>query len=244
MIDKELISMEKSEWKGYCRYDYVFDGRECIVIAPKEIAEKTPWVWRAEFFDAFAQADMALLNDGWHIAYYHISDMYGCPRSIELMRNFYNDVIRRFNLSSKADLFGFSRGGLYATNYAVRYPKTVSTLYLDAPVLDIKSWPGGMGVGLGAEKEWKECLTVYNLDEESVNNFCDRPIDKMDLLKCPIILVAGDSDDVVPYCENGAILAEKYTNNKIKVIVKPGVAHHPHSLDDTSIITDFIKEYR
>ena len=47
------------------------------------------------------------------IAYMMISDMYGCPESISLMEMFYQYITEEEGLNKKADLFGFSRGGLY-----------------------------------------------------------------------------------------------------------------------------------
>ena len=36
-----------------------------------------------------------------------------------------------------------SRGGLIALNWAIDNPDRVSAVYVDAPVCDIRSWPGG-----------------------------------------------------------------------------------------------------
>ena len=102
-----------SEWEGYQRKDFKLDGHECILVMPKEVHPGKPWVWRAEFFGAFDYADRALLEKGWHIAYMMISDMYGCPESISLMEMFYQYITEEEGLNKKADLFGFSRGGLY-----------------------------------------------------------------------------------------------------------------------------------
>lgn len=112
-----------SEWEGYQRKDFKLDGHECILVMPKEVHPGKPWVWRAEFFGAFDYADRALLEKGWHIAYMMISDMYGCPESISLMEMFYQYITEEEGLNKKADLFGFSRGGLYSVNYTVKILK-------------------------------------------------------------------------------------------------------------------------
>lgn len=232
-------------WKGFKRYDFTVDGRDGLVVVPETAADGNPWVWRAEFFDAFAMADMAMLRKGWHLAYYNVSNMYGCPEAVMLMRGFHGFVEAQFNLSKKTVLFGFSRGGLYAFNYAVQYPDKVAALYLDAPVLDIRSWPGGMGVGKGSGYEWGQCLECYGLTEESLKYFKGNPIDKIEQVSkasIPIIIVAGNNDSVVPFDENSAILARRYSESgeKIKVIVKQGAEHHPHSLEDPTPIVDFL----
>ena len=50
----------------------------------------------------------------------------------------------------------------------------------------------------------------------------------------PLLHVVGDADDVVPVEENTAIMESRYKElgGSIRVIHKPGVGHHPHSLED------------
>ena len=219
-----------------------------LVVLPKISAPGNIWVWRAEFFDAFPSVDMALLEMGWHLAYYSVSNMYGCPEAIKLMKEFHEYIVGKpYSLNPRPVIFGFSRGGLYAFNYAFDYPDKVSGLYLDAPVLDIRSWPGGKGNGQEHIEEWKECLASYGLTEETAREFTGNPLDKVEKVAkagVPIIVVAGDADLGVPFLENAAILERKYReyNGKIKMIVKPGVGHHPHSLEDPQPIVDFILE--
>jgi len=246
-LDLQENGVRKSEWKGCERTDFFVDGREAIVIAPKRAAAGRPWIWRTEFFDAFAYADMALLEQGWHIAYCRLSHMYGCPGAVELMSGFYEQVKRKFQLAPKAALFGFSRGGLYAVQYAAAHPEHVLALYLDAPALDIRSWPGGKGSGKGAPQQWEECIAVYGLDETAAVRFRGNPLDKAELIVragIPILLVAGDKDEIVPLAENGALLEQRVDQlgGSIRTIVKPGVAHHPHSLEQPQPIVDFMNE--
>ena len=61
----------------------------------------------------------------------------------------------------------------------------------------------------------------------------------------PIILVSGDSDRTVPYCENGALLEKYYKENggTIEVHIKKNADHHPHGLDNCEIIADFIENH-
>lgn len=236
-----------SDWEGYQRKDFKLDGHECILVMPKKEYPGRPWVWRAEFFGAFDYADRALLEQGWHIAYMMISDMYGCPESIDMMEQFYTYMTQTEGLNAKADLFGFSRGGLYSVNYTVRNPQTISTLYLDAPVMNVTSWPGGYGASERYPKEWEECKEVYHLTDENALEFKGNPLDKMEeLLKAGvrIMLVAGAVDSVVPYKENGAKLAAFYQENggTIQVIVKPDCDHHPHSLEDPTPIVTYIMD--
>ena len=238
-----------SDWNGYRRMDFQVDGRASWIVCPHKACPGNPWVWRAEFFGAFDTADRALLEQGWHIAYHRASDMYGCPQAVRWMRAFDEVAIREFQLSPKPVLFGFSRGGLYSFQYACAYPDDVLALYLDAPVLDIRSWPGAKGASIPKnEALWHECLQWYGLTEATAATFRENPLDKAAALartgKVPILLVAGLADRSVPYAENGAILKETYkaAGGDLVAIEKPDCDHHPHSLEDPAPIVDWIWE--
>lgn len=224
-----------------------FNGHEITLLRPENAGKN--WVWRAEFLGAFDYADRALMEDGWNVLYYGISNLFGSPEAVEMMKSFHDYAVKEFDLSPKADLFGFSRGGLYSVNYAVKYPEDVSVLYLDAPVLDLKSWPYGLGTGRGSQRDVELCNAVCGLTESSIKSFRGNPIDKVDeLIKTgiPVIVVYGDADEVVPAEENCERLIRAYRQAGINIIhvKKEGCGHHPHSLADPKIIVDFIKTHR
>ncbi len=228
---------------------FEFRGHQCVLICPEAPADGNPWVWRAEFLGAFDYADKALLDKGWHIAYCQLVNQYGCEYAVEEMKYFHDYLVSEYSLSKKADIFGFSRGGLYTFNYSVKYPEDISVVYLDAPVLDIRSWPAGFGKSTRCVREWRECLECYHLTEDMIDEFKGSPIYRLDDListELPVILVAGDSDIEVPYDENGAFLAEKLKDkgSDCLIIIKPDVGHHPHSLSEPAELVDFIINHR
>jgi pimeloyl-ACP methyl ester carboxylesterase len=164
------------------------------------------------------------------------------------MEKFHAHAVREFGLSPRAVLEGFSRGGLYAVNFAAAFPAKTAALYLDAPVLDIRSWPGGKGKGKGSATCWKQALDIYGLTEDTAKDFKANPLDKAEMLAkagIPIVAVVGDADTTVPYDENTKPFAEKYraAGGTIEVIVKPGVDHHPHSLKDPKPFVDFLLKH-
>lgn len=221
-----------------------YNGREITLLRPENAGKK--WVWRAEFLGAFDYADKALMEDGWNVLYYRVSDLFGSPEAIEMMKKFHDFAVMEYDLEEKAAIFGFSRGGLYAANYTVKYPEDISVLYLDAPVLDLKSWPYGLGTGCGSERDILIANEVFGLKGDEIKDFKGNPLDKSDALIAtgvPTIIVCGDSDEVVPHTENCEILVKAYRDKgaDIEYIVKPGCGHHPHSLEDPTPIVDFIK---
>ncbi len=239
---------KKSQWNGYDRYDFTVDGRECLVVAPKTPAPGRPWIWRTEFFGHEPQADLALLAKGFHAVYIDVQDMYGGPAAMRHMDAFYDELTGRYGLSKKTVLVGFSRGGLFAFNWAAAHPDRVACIYADAPVCDFKSWPGGKGKGEGSAADWQKCLKAYGLSEAEAMAYRRNPIDRLAPLAeagIPLLHVAGDADRVVPLDENTAVVERRYKQlgGRIKVIVKPGVGHHPHSLKDPAPIVEFILEH-
>jgi acetyl esterase/lipase len=243
-----------ADWNGYPVEEFTLEnilpGKSCktIIVSPEKAAPQKPWVWRAEFFGSFATADLALVQRGWHLAYCSLSDMYGAPAAIEAMKRFHTWCVRERGFSPKPAIFGFSRGGLYTVNYACAHPEDNCCLYLDAPVLDIRYWPGGFGRYPAQEKEWNQCKEVYGLTGEAAKTFDQSPLNRAEALakkNIPVILVAGDADEGVYYPENGGEFAARYrkAGGAIEVILKPGCGHHPHSLEDPSPIVDFILKY-
>ncbi len=233
-----------SQWSGYERLDFEVDGRAALVVRPKAPAPGSPWIWRTEFFGHEPQADIALLGRGFHVAYVDVQNMYGAPVAMKHMDQFYAHVTRAYGLSPKPVLEGFSRGSLFAFNWAALHPDRVAGLYVDAPVCDFKSWPGGKGVGPGSPGDWQALLKVYGFTEAQALAYDKNPVDNLAPLAkahIPILAVIGDADEVVPVSENINLVEARYqaVGGKIRVIRKPGGKHHPHSLPNPAPIVDF-----
>lgn len=238
-----------SQWHGFTKYDFDFNGRTATVVVPAKEAPGRPWLWRGEFFGAFATVDDALLAQGWHVAYLKCPDTFGGPETMQRWEKFYQALTGEYGLSKKPVLLGMSRGGLYVYNWAAKHPETVGLIYGDAPVCDVKSWPGGKGAGKGSPRDWQLFLKVYGFTEEQGLAWRGNPIDILEPIakaKIPIIHVVGDADDVVPVSENTAILIERYKafGGHVELISKPGIGHHPHSLEDPAPIVRYILSNR
>lgn len=234
----------KSEWFNCDRYDFSFRNREAIVVCPKQAAKGNPWIWRPAFFGAFPSVDKALLEKGFHVVYYDLTHMYGSPRSLEAGNAFYSYMKDYYGLSPKVTLEGFSRGGLFAFNWAVNNTEKVACIYVDAPVCDVFSWPGKKNTEL-----WNGLLKEWNMTDAQMKDFGGNPVDRLEPLAkagIPIIAVCGDSDKVVPYNENMEIIRNRYIalGGMVEVILKAGVDHHPHSLENPQPVVDFIVRHQ
>jgi pimeloyl-ACP methyl ester carboxylesterase len=239
----------RSSWRGFDRFDFTCDGRPAIVVAPRQPAPGRPWLWRAEFFGAFPTVDEALLGRGWHVAYLDCRDTFGSPATMRHWAVFYDLLTGQQGLARRPVLLGMSRGGLYVYAWAAAHPDRVGLIYGDAPVCDVKSWPGGKGKGRGSPKDWALFRQVYGLDEAGALGWKGNPIDNLAPIAragIPILHLVGDADDVVPVDENTAVLVARYRKlgGSIEVMVKKGVGHHPHSLPDPAPIVEYILAHR
>ena len=218
---------------------FQFNGYEATVIRPENPNGK--WVWKTEFLYAFDAAERELLSHGYTRVYYSIRDKYGSYHAVRLMHEFHKHVVKEFGLEEKCVLFGFSRGGLYAFNYALFYPECVDKIYLDAPVLDMRSWPP-----LGSENR-EQVYAEFNLTPETIESFKGHPVYNFAEFfshGIPLLLVAGDADEIVPLEENAGKMIDYCQKNNIDITyyVKPGCKHHPHSLEDVTPIVDFVEK--
>jgi pimeloyl-ACP methyl ester carboxylesterase len=237
----------RSIWYRYNRIDFRIDGKDCLVVFPKERTKGNPWIWRMRFFGNQPQADIAMLEKGYCIAFMDLKDMYGSPLALDYMDKFYSYLSKKYKLNTRMVLEGFSRGGLFAFNWAARHPDSVACMYVDAPVCDFKSWPAGLGKSKGSANDWEKLKKVYGLTEKEALQYKFNPVDNLaPLVKAdiPIISVYGDSDKIVPVNENIGIVETRYKKlgGRIEVIIKHNAGHHPHSLKDPSPIVNFITE--
>ncbi|MFT7619007.1 MAG: lysophospholipase L1-like esterase/pimeloyl-ACP methyl ester carboxylesterase [Planctomycetota bacterium] len=241
------VAAQATKWNGFERSDFVVAGRKCCLVSPKNAAEGRPWVWRARFFGHEPQADILLLNQGFHLAYSDVAGLFGNDQAVKAWDAFYDVLIKHHRLAKKPALEGMSRGGLIIYNWAARNPEKVACIYGDAPVCDFRSWPGGKGAGKGHAESWQACLRAYGLTEEDALH-SPNPIDNLEPLAkagIPLLHVVGDSDEVVPVAENTDVIESRYKKlgGSIQVIRKPGVGHHPHALKNPGPIVSFIRKH-
>jgi len=209
------------------------DGVEGVLVAPDRPAAGYPWIWRARFFGHEPDLDRELLSRGYHLAYCDVSGLFGADEALERWDRFYEHCVG-LGLSRRVTLEGMSRGGLPVLNWAARHPERVEAIYLDNPVCDFRSWPGGNS-GKRSDADWEECLGVHGLTEEQAATYDRMPLDRLEPVakaRVPLFIVLGSADEVVPPAENGEALAARYRElgGPVEVWRKPGVGHHPHGL--------------
>jgi len=238
----------QSKWNGFDIIEFQYNGIDAKIAFPQRADSQRNWLWRTQFWNDTTQVDIAMLNEGFHLAYIDVTDLYGSAVAMHRFDGFYQFVVKNFQLNTKVVFEGLSRGGLEAYNWSSKNTDKVACLYVDAPVCDIKSWPGGLGKGTGSKEEWATCLAVNGLNKESVLNFKEMPLYnciELAKAKIPVLHVCGDSDEAVPMEENTDLLADRFrkAGGDIQIIVKKGIGHHPHSLENPQPIVDFILKH-
>ncbi len=238
----------KSTWNGFTRLDFLFEGREAILILPNDENKCDKWLLKTEYFDAFPQFEIEMVSRGWHLAFLKNKTRWCLDEDLDMKARFADFLAKEYGLYKKCVPVGMSCGGLIGTKFAARHPEYVSCLYVDAPVLNLLSCPASLGVGDSGGISYKEMEDATGITLSQLLSYREHPIDKMPILlenNIPIILVYGDSDLVVPYVENGAILEKYYKENGgiIEVYGKEGCAHHPHGLEDSTPIINFVLKY-
>ena len=228
LLSSNQISSQETDYYGFKCIDFKFEGHNAKIVFPDKAEEQRHWIWRARFWGHEPQAELALLKKGFHLVYIDASDYCGNNAAVILWNHFYDFLLKEYQLNSKTVLEGFSRGGLFVYNWGSENVEKVACIYADAPVCDLKSWPGGKGKGIGSASDWKEHLAAYNLTEETINDFNGMPVynaRKLAEAGIPVLHVCGATDDVVPIEENTYALEKTYkeAGGDIKIIVKEGI---------------------
>lgn len=226
---------------------FTFEEHNAIIVLPnseriKGIAIKT------EYWGAFPNTESTLVENGMLLCYIKNDNRWGGDEDLDRKARFIKFVAEKYGLPPKCVPVGMSCGGLFAVKLAAKYPKLISCLYIDAPVINYMSCPCGFGVGNPLSTTLDEILNALNLTLPELLAYREMPLDKLPKLienRIPVIMVAGDSDHVVPYVENGAFLEKAYRETDIdfEVYIKEGCDHHPHGLEDPSPVIDFILKH-
>ena len=241
------MDFKQTKWNEFDCIEFNFEGNPARIIKPN-CAPNSKWALKTEYSDAFPDTEIELLNRGWHVAFNQNDNRWAEEKDLYRKANFVSYIPKAFNLEEKCLLVGMSCGGLYAVKLSALIPDKISALYLDAPVLNLLSCPCSLGVA--TDDLYPEYFAITGRTKSQMLSYRDHPIDKMDILLkhgLPILLICGDTDETVPYEENGKILKDFYEENGgvIYTLLKKDCGHHPHGhpspKDAATIIESLVK---
>lgn len=240
---------KKSEWSGFDAYDFQYDLLNAKLVLPHAFAKGNPWIWNCYFWGWHPEMERVLLDKGFAVFYVNTSDMFGSAEAMKDWDELYKYLTGYYHLNKKAAFESVSRGALYMYNFAKLYPERITCLYGEAPVCDIKSWPGGFERSPGDSAEWKKLLKALHLTQQQALQYRGNPIDSLEKLAryhIPIWHSIGLNDSLAPPEENTFILANRYIRLGGEMTVYPNTkgktelhGHH-FPIDDPGAGADFI----
>lgn len=240
------MEYQTSEWNGFRRLDFTFEERGAVAVLPEKTCAGGKWLFKTEYFGAFPSFEIEMLKRGYHLFYIKNISRWCLPDDIDVKARFSEFIIKEFSLNARCMPVGMSCGGMHAVYFAAKYPEYTAALYLDAPVLNLLSCPCGVGNASG--EMYLEFARDTGMSVSELINYRNHPIDNVPRLlenHIPVFLVCGDSDNIVPYSENGAVLEKMYNDagGVCFKVLKEGCGHHPHGPADLEPLIRFTEEY-
>ncbi|MBR7132578.1 MAG: prolyl oligopeptidase family serine peptidase [Clostridia bacterium] len=240
------MDYKETEWYGFKCLEFKLLDRRALLVVPNQPNGSGKWLLKTEYFGAFPNFEIEMLKRGYYLAYIANKTRWYHPSDSDAKAELCKFLQREFSLSEKCVPVGMSCGGMHAVYFADRYPEHIAALYLDAPVLNLLSCPCKLGVATNGFYE--EFVEHTGVTVSELLNYRNHPIDRAESIvknNIPVMLICGDSDDTVPYVENGKILSEYMRANGgiLTEILKPNCNHHPHGLEDVAPLVEFVEKY-
>ena len=132
----------KSNFHGYTQYDFELFGWSCKLVSPRHTALGRPWIWRSGHWGDYTDLDQQLLQRGIHVAYIDTEGLFGNSEAEDRWFRLY-DFMTKGGMDKKVSIESYGIGSLEAMNWSVNNKDKIKAIYLDEPLLDLNSWPGG-----------------------------------------------------------------------------------------------------
>ena len=149
-------------------------------------------------------------------------ESYGSPAGVKAAEALHAEMVRR-GYSKKPVLLGRSRGGLWASAWAIAHPEFTAGLAGIYPVYDWRTYPGveGAAVAYG--------LTPAELAAQAAELCPIERIGRLAEADVPVCIIHGDVDTVVPLDRNSGELHKRYIaagkGELVNLIVPAGQGH-------------------
>lgn len=235
-----------TNWNGFKCDEFTFEGYDAKIVFPEKVNEKRNVAFKVEYWNAFPDVEIKLLEKGFHLIYIKNISRFATKEECDIKARFLDFVSEKYNLNKKCVPIGMSCGGAHAMRFSGLYPEKVSCIYIDAPVLNYCSFPGKLG-DEECESVWeKEFIKAYpGIRRCELLNFSEHPLNQAKSIienKIPVLMVYGTEDKSVIYEENGLLLEEAFENTDLLETIRVSYrGHHPHGLvDDNTPIVDFV----
>jgi hypothetical protein len=167
-------------------------------------ATPQPWIFYAPTLPGYPDEAERWMHErfleaGIAVAGVDVGEAYGSPeRSHPAFTALYDELLSKRGFAAKPCLLGRSRGGLWASSWALAHPGKVAGLAGIYPVFDLRSYP-----------KLEVAAPAYGLTPDELERRLDEfnPVVRLGQLAkagIPAALISGDEDTVVPLEKNSA----------------------------------------
>ena len=124
-------------WNFFECAEFEFEGYEAKVVKPRKVIENPSLVIKTEYWNAFPETEIKLLEEGFYLAYIKNENRWGIDADLDRKARFVEYVADKYSLNKKCIPVGMSCGGLIAVKFAARYPQPVSYTHLTLPTMAV-----------------------------------------------------------------------------------------------------------
>ena len=212
---------------------FTVDGHTAFLFTPAEVnalppGAPRPWILYGPTLAPYPDEAEKWMHErfteaGVAVAGIDTGESYGSPAAVQATEKLHAEMVKR-GYAAKPALLGRSRGGLWASAWAIAHPDLTAGLGGIYPVYDWRTYPGAESAA-GAYG-----LTPADLLAK-VDELC--PVEKIDVAAragIPVCIIHGDIDAVVPIEPNSARLKARYEalgkGDLVELIVAEGQGHN------------------
>ena len=209
------------------------DGHTAFLFTPAEVnalppGAPRPWILYGPTLTPYPDEAEKWMHQrfteaGVAVAGIDTGESYGSPAAVAATEKLHAEMVKR-GYAAKPALLGRSRGGLWASAWAIAHPDLTAGLGGIYPVYDWRTYPGAEGAA-GAYG-----LTPADLLAK-VDELC--PVENIDVAAragIPVCIIHGDIDVVVPLEPNSGRLKARYEalgkGDLVELIVAEGQGHN------------------
>jgi len=206
-------------------------GRTAFVFTPAPPPERQPaakpWILYSPTLPAYPDEAELWMHEqftkaGVAVAGIDTGESFGSPEALKAAEALHAEMVRR-GYSTRPALLGRSRGGLWATAWAIAHPDRTAGVGGIYPVYDWRTYPGVA-----------KAAPAYGLTPDELlaraGELC--PIERIDVAAkggVPCCIIHGDNDALVPLGPNSAELKKRYAavgkGELVNLIIAKGQGH-------------------
>ena len=82
-MECERMDCYETVWNGFRRLNFRFENRVAVLIFPAQSRPGKPWLLKTEYFGAFPDLEIAMLERGFHVAFVKNTNRWGLREDVD-----------------------------------------------------------------------------------------------------------------------------------------------------------------